>query len=346
VTFAAYESEHKSDRIRAKMREIATAGGWKGGPRPFGWDSDGMTERQEEVDVLREAKDRVLAGETLRSVASNLVARGIRGARGAAISTTALRKALLAPRVIGKYATKRGEIIGDGRWEPIFDESEWTRLRLILTDPARRTNGGRTARKYLLAGGLARCGLCSTALVARPRRGPYKRDYYGCVNDPANGRSGCGKVHIQVADLDSLIVEATLARLDSPDYLSALREAGGHGAPEAAEAMAEAARLEARLEELADGYGREEVTFAEWMAAKKPLQARRDAARDRVRSAELDHYTADVLAGAATLRSSWTELPLDRRRAVLTALLEAVVVNPHTGGRKFNPARVAPAWRI
>jgi len=67
---AAYESEHKAERIRSKMAEIASAGRWKGGTRPFGWKPDGVTEVPEEVELLREAKDR--AGLSWRDVSDGI----------------------------------------------------------------------------------------------------------------------------------------------------------------------------------------------------------------------------------------------------------------------------------
>ena len=49
VNMAAYESEHKADRIRSAHRQIAERGGWHGGIRCFGYESDGLTVRESEA---------------------------------------------------------------------------------------------------------------------------------------------------------------------------------------------------------------------------------------------------------------------------------------------------------
>jgi hypothetical protein len=47
------------------------------------------------------------------------------------------------------------------------------------------------------------------------------------------------------------------------------------------------------------------------------------------------------------LRTSWPQLTLDQRRAVLTAVLERVVVDPALRPRRptFDPRRVEVCWR-
>lgn len=346
VNFAAYESDHKRDRIRRKMAELRERGAFHGGTRPFGWGPDGVTPIPNEVALLCEARDRALAGETLRGIAADFNRRGVVGTRGAALSSTALRKALVNPRVVGKYADRKGNVVGEARWKAIFSEADWTRLRLLLLDPSRTKNAGQRARKYLLSGGIARCALCGSAMVARPRSGPLKVAYYSCTNDPQNGRHGCGKVHIQTAILDQLAADAAMVAIDSPDFRRAALEAAGAHDRGMAEALAERKAVEARLEELAAGYGRGDMTYAEWMAAKQPLLRRQEAAQARIEASERGRRLESVLQ-LESPRDAWGRLPLDRRRAVISTLLERVDVGPHVGSRRtFNASRVNLIWRV
>ena len=65
---ARYESEHRSERVRRKHKELAEKGKWSGGGhRPYGYKADGVTLIPVEAAIIREAADRVLAGESLRA---------------------------------------------------------------------------------------------------------------------------------------------------------------------------------------------------------------------------------------------------------------------------------------
>ena len=75
---ARHESEHKSERIRAQREQLALAGGFQGGRRPFGYTADGLTVVEAEAALIREAAERVLAGETLREIATDWNDRKIR----------------------------------------------------------------------------------------------------------------------------------------------------------------------------------------------------------------------------------------------------------------------------
>ena len=64
----AAEAERTSERARRAKQQAAVEGRHRGGPRPFGWESDGMTVRESEARVLLEATRGVLAGRTLAAL--------------------------------------------------------------------------------------------------------------------------------------------------------------------------------------------------------------------------------------------------------------------------------------
>ncbi len=68
-SIARYESEHRAERLRLKWDELARAGKPKGGGvRPFGFQPDRRTINEPEAALLREAAERVLAGEGMYAV--------------------------------------------------------------------------------------------------------------------------------------------------------------------------------------------------------------------------------------------------------------------------------------
>ncbi len=146
------------------------------------------------------------------------------------------------------------------------------------------------------------------------------------------------------AQLLSPLADGHGDRLDTPALRAAL---DGANAPNEV-GIAAAAELEAsgaQLEELAKGYGQRQITFAELLAARKPIEARIEAAR-RVLSRQ-NHTTAaaEYVGNAADLRDRWDELSLSRQRAIVAALLDHVTVGPAAGPR-FDSDRLAPVWRV
>ena len=111
-TLARYESEHRGERVAAAALQRAQAGDRSGGPRPFGYEPDGMTVREPEAAAVRAAVESVLAGASLRSVARDLTATGLTTSMKArAWEAHAVRVPLLKPRNAG-LRQHQGQVMG------------------------------------------------------------------------------------------------------------------------------------------------------------------------------------------------------------------------------------------
>jgi site-specific DNA recombinase len=335
---AKKESDDKSRRIRRKHEELAERGKRSGGgSRAYGFERDGVTVRESEAVIVRECARRFLAGESIRSICSDLNERGVPAASGGPWSPQTLRRMLGSGRISGQREHKR-EIITAAEWPAIIDPAQTAQIRARLADPDRRTN--KSARRYLLTG-LLRCGHCGEPLVARPRSGGLRR--YACAKGP--GFSGCGRTYINAPDVEAFVVEMILFRLDSPELAAAASSRGGE--PEAERWQAEIDAARRQLEELATAYGEQQITMAEVIAARKPIEARLSAARRQLgklsRTAALDGY----LGNADALRDAWAGLDLSRQRAIVAALLDRVEVGPgRRGYNRFDESRLRPVWRV
>ena len=93
---ARQEVEHMAERIARGHAKNAKEGRWKGGRRPFGYETDGMTIREAEAFALRTAAKMILAGESLNSVSE-----WVSGRVGRRVAPTTLRGVLIGPRVAG-----------------------------------------------------------------------------------------------------------------------------------------------------------------------------------------------------------------------------------------------------
>jgi hypothetical protein len=252
-------------------------------------------------------------------------------------SASVLRNMLLSARLSGQRSY-HGEIVAKGDWEPILTPTETARLRALLTDPARLTR--RTVRRYLLAGGLLVCGVCAAVLRSRPRVDGTRR--YICPNGP--GLPGCGGVAILAEPVEALITEAVLYRLDSPQ-LAAVMDGSAPTGDDPERAML--AEDQAQLEELATAYGERQITLKEYLAARKPIEARIERARRAIATDTGTAALVGFVGHADRLRDAWQDMPLSRQRAVVAAVLDRAVIGRAVRGRNFfDPARVDPVWRV
>jgi site-specific DNA recombinase len=334
---ARKSSDDASRRIKRKFEERAAAGlPSPGGSRPFGYRPDRVTLDPAEAVLVREAVARVLAGDAVRAIAGDWNVRGIRTVLGNRWTVETLRRMLHSGR-ISAQVERSGEIVGPGNWEPIITPEETARLRAILDERSRTRT--RPVRRYLLAG-LLRCALCSAPLIARPQAGGDRR--YVCAKGP--GYSGCGRMAILAEPVEAFLSEAVLVQLDAPAVAAALAAAASADAATAAEHDALRQDRE-QLGELARAYGERQITFSEWLAARKPIEARIDAAQRKVsrmsRSAAIDPYVGK----SGALRAIWQTLPLNRQRSIVSALLDGAVIRSAVPGRTtFDPDRVEPVW--
>ena len=336
---ARHESEDKSRRIKRKAVELAQQGKRNGGgTRAYGYNAAHDSIVPEEAAIVEEAAQRILAGDSLRSVCSDLNRRGVPTVTGRSWSTTVLGNMLKSARLSGQRE-HRGEIVSSGSWPAILTPAQTARLRSLLNDPARRTN--RTPRSYPLTG-LVRCGRCGAKMVARPTQDGSRR--YVCATGPGN--VGCGKTYQLAQPLEQLIAEAVLYRLDSPSLAQAM---AARATPEASSDQIDRELEEDRLQldELAEMYGRKEMTAREWTLAKAPIQQRIWANERRL--AEYTGTTAlDGYVGhSENLRRQWETLPAPRQRAIVSALLDSIEIGPALRGRNvFDPSRVTPHWKV
>jgi hypothetical protein len=332
-SIARHESDHKSERVRRALQQNATAGR-SHGRVAYGWTRehapDGAVREvivPEQAAVIRRITDALLAGDSLRSITAALNDEGVPSPTGKPWVKGMVRAVVLRERNAG-LRTHRGEVVGDGAWEPILDRGRFEQLRAVLSDPQRRTSTG-TAAAHLLSG-IARCGVCGATLrVALNRRVPsYRCSERGCVIRRRD-------------DIDDLVVGVVTARLARPDAAGLFARRDD---PERAAALAEAGQLRARLDDAADQYadGAIDARQLERITARlRPQLAQAEARMRTVDSTPL----LDGLAGVPDIGAVWDQLPLSRRRAVVALLLDIRVHRTRQGARTFDPQSVTLTWR-
>lgn len=334
---AANESATKSRRVTRKMDEIAAAGRPHGGIRPFGFEPDKITIRPDEAEVLRQIVARFIAGESYRSLATWLDEAGVRTVAGGPWTTTTLRSNLGSARIAG-LRDHRGQIT-KAVWEPIISEGDRDKV-LARMEAAKANPARRTARRYLLSG-LLRCGKCGNRLYSRPRQ---DRRRYVCQSGPDHG--GCGKLTVVAPPVEELVTAAVLYRLDTPELADALAGRASADTETAALSDALAADRE-QLDELAQLYAAKAIKAREWMAARNPIEARIEDTKRRLGRITRTDALTGWIGNSSELRSRWADLNLTRQAAIVSAIVDHVVIGPGTpGARELDPDRVEITWKL
>ena len=175
------------------------------------------------------------------------------------------------PRIAG-LSVYRGEIVGQGQWEPLVSEETWRAVRGVLEDPSRKPpRGVRT-----LLGGLALCP-CGNVVAGGPSHTGHR--VYRC-SMPTRDRSWPGEHVARQAEpveefIEKLVIER-LSRADAAD-LVAVQEGG----PDVVALREEAAAIRRNLEEMAADRALGLITRPQLLAATGRANIRLDEIGDR-----------------------------------------------------------------
>lgn len=346
---ARHESEAKSARLKRETAQRARRGKPHGGRRPYGYEADQVTPRPAEAAVVRELAKRLIAGESMPTLARDLNERGIPTARGQDLidrgdraageakrwRTTSVRSILASPRHAG-LRVHLGEVVGQGDWPAILDLGVHEKVRAILGDP-RRVQRGRPPTSLLT--GLLRCGRCGAVLHSS--RTTEKRPRFLCNASP--GTAGCGRLAISATPLERHVRDLVVHAL-SGTRLQRLTAGRDELDPEASTQLR---ADEEALQQLAtDHYVDRLLSRAEYLAARTALEERIEATRRAIAEAVRAPVLRDLSTDPATLRARWDAADVDWRRALTGAVIEAVVVGPGTPGRQgLDVERLTVTWK-
>lgn len=331
---ACRESDNTSRRLKAHHARRAAAGlhrpGGRGG-RAFGFETDGVTHRPAEADVIRECAARVLAGEEMGAICRDLTARGIKTSAGNDFSHGSLKKLLMRPRVAGLFA-HHGQVIGDAAWEPILDRVTWETLCYELNERAGQYHYTTNSQRYLLTN-IAVCVTCGHGLAIRHNTRSESLRGYGCINP------GCAaKVHRSVHHLDLYVQAYVLRILGDPRLGEQLT-----GVDTAALA-AQLATVEGRRVQVMAEFGDDDMMSPDVLRISVTrLDQRITELRQKIGEASAGH----VLSGLIGIsRQEWDSLPLTRRRAAVRATVTVTVGRSSKRGPGFDASTVTVSRRV
>lgn len=334
--WARFESEHKSDRIKAAHVQNAQRGKWRGGGRPYGWrlGQDGAVALdQAEATVIRRTVAELLAGASFGSQVKRLNAEGVLTSRGNRWNYTSLRQVITRPKNAG-FSEYHGELVGqmDG-WPTILTEDAWRAVCARFSDPA--TKRKQDNRAKWLVSGIARCGKCgqlmrSAHVGSAESKRNRPRVIYRCPGDGTTGHAARA-----VRDVDATVsakVAALLARdgaeivtrMNPREDIEVLRD--------------ESVALRGRLTEAAAAFADGAISAAQLRTVTERVEARLAQVATQLAGARNGSVLAR-LTDPSTVVDVWESLSIDYKRAVIKAIVD-VRIHPTGKGIRFDPSLV------
>jgi site-specific DNA recombinase len=332
---ARYEVEQKGARQVAANVQRAKDGVWQFSGRPFGYERiNGVVQIVEnEAAVIREAINRVIAGESWYSIAKDYKTRGIVAANGKPFSYQNLTLRASNPALAG-IRTYLGDVATeDGNWPPIIDKATWERFQTIVA--TRRTTQDWSKKIKYLGSGIYLCGKCGNVM--------------GVIRDYAHGKGSHPPIYQcksfdtrRVLDkVDAIVEGAILARLSNPDARSLLTPSEDAGA-----LATESQEIRARIDGLAALYAEGILNAAAVREQKGKLQSRLDGLQTRLNAIEGGAILSDLIT-ADSIEAFWRErMTIQNKRRILAALLTVRIMPTQRGGaNSFRPEDVVIEWQ-
>lgn len=336
VAIANKSSRDTSRRISAEQARLAAEGKPPGGGfRAYGYARDGVTVIKEEAKVIRWMAERILDDEefwSLHRIAAALTNEGVPTATGLEEwSGRSVSSILKGPRIAG-YRVYKKKIVGDAVWPKILERDGW---EAVCAELARRGTGGRSLELKRWLNGVLICGRpeCGARLVGcYGNKGPR----YWCM--PRKG--GCGKIAIAAEPAEAEVERQILEYLTDPEVIGRLQDARQE--VDSLKVRKDIAEDEADLKQMAAAWARKQVSFAEYMEARKIIEERIEQARALLTSQA--PKAARRLAEADDPVAEWKLFSPAARRDVVLALVAGYQVLPFRKGapRRFDPDRLVP----
>lgn len=338
--FAQLEREVLIERVTMGHAESVKTGRWNAGQAPFGYALDGgrLVSDPVTAPIVRDLFGRAAAGESTRSLAAWLDARGVKrpSAEGGRWLRGTVAGLLRNRTYLGEMRWRGAWVAPETRHDALLSVAEWDAAQAALG-----TRAHRPSARSLLAG-IAHCARCGARLRLHRNRG--RRGYYACVGREAH--NGCDLPPVDEERADALVLcRLSRAHGDRAEMAAMLGDPGRADPDALRREEAELSRSEAEAARRAEGWLAQvedgDLDMPALRAHLASLEARRQAIGERRRgiAAMLATSAADARAlpeVRLALREFARDLPgmdAEARRAVVHQLLERadMDVDPETG---------------
>lgn len=361
-----FETRRASERQKRHKAAKAERGEWHGGIPPFGYRAEGGTlvPKPSEVKLIKEAARRMLTlREPMHAIVTDWNNKGIQTRQGKHWRQANLRSIMLNRSMLGE--TKAG-VQG---WKPIIDANTFEQVTELLSDPSRKVthSPGVKGGKYSMGGGLTVCAKCGKPLTTNVKQSSAgKRIVLACQArvqgpDPVNHPRACklgpnrkrdplrdavgedtGRVTVAHDLLEAYVFDQVIALVNDKEYWQRRK---AERDPEAEQKIAalneERERLAARRSRVLEMYEDGDLTRTERRSRLENIEARAEQIAKDIQKLVGQPDLENVIGLREKRLTNWRKLTPGQRRAILSAVIERVVVDEWPAG----VARTRPQFK-
>lgn len=326
---ARQEVDAMADRRKRANDQKAASGAWQTSRRPFGYTQDGKP-FEPEATALRTAVADVLAGMSVRQVAREWNAKGLRTATGGnEWRSTSVRRVLKNPRYAA-LRVHRGEVVGAGTWEPLIDPDAHRGIVAYLDD--RKRVGAVAFERKWQGSGVYICNVCKARMVVHVDMN--KRRSYKCPDN---------HVRRQGEALDAFVDSLVIGRVSMPDAIALVQKRAEE--IDVAGLQVERQALMARSNQVASLLGRGLMDGPQFETANDEIRILIDAVDEQLASARQRSPLMDLLLAGDDVVEVWEEKSADLRGKIIDELMTVEVCKSDKGLRRFDSKFIEVTWK-
>ncbi len=233
LSFAQYERELTSERIRDKFEASSKQGIWMGGVPPLGYDpKDRKLEiNEKEAKIVKLIFQSFIETESVTETVRIMNSLGHKTKtwastsgklyHGTSFSKNGIRHILKNPVYSGKV-THKGKVY-DGQHKPIITPKTWEKAQSIFTtrDESVSKSTTRVSAPPMLKG-IFFCGCCLSAMTPTysMKKNGTKYRYYLCSSKHRLTNEKCAVRTISAAEVEGLVTAQVLNLLSKPEVVA------------------------------------------------------------------------------------------------------------------------------
>lgn len=325
----AEEAEEIGERVKEDTDRRAREGAFHGGSRGFGWTEGRKALDPYEHPIFLKMVEMALAGESMRAISRWLYEERVPTVKWRPPLVVkpwprqVIRDMLINPRIAG-FRVHREKVEGKAKWPPLVSEETWRQLEAMLTDSGRST--AVPAGRVHLMTGLAHCAYCDRPITTRStsskKRGRLQN--YHCAH--------CGWYR-QIAPIDAYVEAVTVRILE--DY---------RDQPEAVdpEVLKSVEQLREKIEATRLEFENDDTMTPQQLRETLRNMRRRLQMEEAKLTPSRRHLVVQDAAGPDAGKA-WENLSIDRKRAIINALIEVRILRGVSGrGFRDDSVQIEP----
>ena len=228
ITFAQYEREVITERVRDKMAATRKKGKFVGGSVPMGYyvKDKRLEVKPEEAEIIRKIFQRYVEIQSPKLIAMELNEQNIKTKQGKKWNTLHISRTLNNHTYVGEVKYKGA--IWNGEQEAIIPRTLWDRVKEIQRSADQQANRSHRQETIAPLKNILRCGHCGGAMMPTfSNRGNRRYHYYLCSKDSKRAISTCPVKQFPAGDIEELVRKQLQKMLSDISFVMRFAERSG-----------------------------------------------------------------------------------------------------------------------